>query len=892
MKRVWGFTLALAAVVFCMAGQLTAVFAAEPPEALVERYSGMLDRLRAELTDQVPKIDLEKAKTAGSPEEKKLIKFLASDKLDKKLVKYVVLHDATPKGLAEFEAQGKEQAALIKRLLADDELMMQMVMAGGARSYGRGGPAAYGEAMIIYTRIQKASEKDKDGVLQRLALAGSVNQAGGAAGAIARVKTQAKNKAKKEGKPEVAVPESALTEAVEKHYQQVVQHYMQYEKAYLGGELDPAFGTFTAWELGFVFGHGDPPGHLEWGREMLRNLRPDHIYNAPDGVRYSVIVNTCVKYGSGHVCFDRGEQFAGQNIIMNGGVCGRRAGMGRYAVRCFGIPATHRPSPRHGALVRWSPGGWWPNLGPGWGAGYVWGSKCLWFREYTQAREDSEAFMQVKRAHWFANVMGEKGSWKTYHKEPPEGWYGAALRRLRAIVEANKDAPRKKKQSFSDIDEAIGPTLAQKVIAREITPADKEITYGEDGTISIPAAACVPRDATPCVLAMKSFAGGLQIFMGRFATPGGGGKTIVRGGGFGQDAKFCQSGWRMKDGNKSHTTHSYGNWGMRAAMSPQSDQVGPELTLELGDGVKLEMVYIKPGTFVMGGSNTWDNRFGCYELPKHEVTITKGFYLGKYEVTQAQYDAMMGIKPGESPRGPNYPATTPNGITAGKARDFCQKVCDATGRDVRLPTEAEWEYACRAGSTTAWFFGDDPSKLGDYAWYKDNDEKKGHPVGQKKPNPWGLYDICGNVFERVADVYVKDYYANSPKEDPTGPAQFEGGGSRFKYRVTAPEAGRYTLSARMVTVNYNQNLHVSVNGGEYDAKVKGPYTAGKWQDTDPVTIALNKGSNTLLFNRSNPDSPQPHPDDGKDTLHFQRGISIKSFTLKPAAFGSDLDNRK
>ncbi len=224
MKRVWGFTLALAAVVFCMAGQLTAVFAAEPPEALVERYSGMLDRLRVELTDQVPKIDLEKAKTAGSPEEKKLIKFLASDKLDKKLVKYVVLHDATPKGLAEFEAQGKEQAALIKRLLADDELMMQMVMAGGARSYGRGGPAAYGEAMIIYTRIQKASEKDKDGVLQRLALAGSVNQAGGAAGAIARVKTQAKNKAKKEGKPEVAVPESALTEAVEKHYQQVVQH--------------------------------------------------------------------------------------------------------------------------------------------------------------------------------------------------------------------------------------------------------------------------------------------------------------------------------------------------------------------------------------------------------------------------------------------------------------------------------------------------------------------------------------------------------------------------------------------------------------------------------------------------------------------------------------------
>jgi formylglycine-generating enzyme required for sulfatase activity len=416
---------------------------------------------------------------------------------------------------------------------------------------------------------------------------------------------------------------------------------------------------------------------------------------------------------------------------------------------------------------------------------------------------------------------------------------------------------------------------------REITPADKEVTYGEDGTISIPAAACVPRNASPCVLSMKSFAGGLQIFMGRFSTPGGGGKTIVRGGAFGQEAKFCKSGWRMKDGNKNHVHHSYANWGLRAAMTPQADQTAPELTLELGNGVKLEMVYIKPGTFVMGGENTWDNRFGCYELPKHEVTITKGFYLGKYEVTQAQYDAMMGITTDKEIRGPNYPATAPNGITAGRAKEFCRKVCDATGRDVRLPTEAEWEYACRAGSTTEWFFGDDPSKLGDYAWYKDNDDKKAHPVGLKKPNPWGLYDMCGNVFERVADLYVKDYYANSPKEDPTGPAQFEGGGSRFSYSINVPEAGTYTLSARVVTVNYNQNLHVSVKGGESEGTLTSPYTAGKWKDTKPVTVVLKKGQNTLLFKRSNPKEAQEHPDGGPKTLHFQRAISIKSFTLKP-----------
>jgi len=855
MKAVRGLTLALAALVFCMAVHSTAASAAEPPEALVERYTGMLNELRAELTAEAAKIDLEKAKTPGSAEEKKLIKFLASDKLDAKLVKYVVLHEATPKGLAAFVQQGKEQEALIKRLLADDELMMQMAMADGAGNTGRGKPAEYGPAMRIYTDIQKASEKAKDGVLQRLALAISLNRAGAVAKKIAEEKTDA-----------------SVTE-------DVLKRYLDFEKAYLGGELDPAFGTFTVWELTFLFGWGDPDGALAWGREMLRNLRPDHIYAAPDGVRYSVIVNTCVKYGSGHVVFDRPGLYAGQNIIMNGGVCGRRAAMGRFMCRSFGIPATARPSPRHGALVRWTPNGWWPNLGPGWGSGYVWGSKDLWFRDYTQARESTQ-FVQVKRAYWIGDVLGEKRTYRTYHKDPPKGWNGAALRRLRAIVEeakAAKDAPPKRKQRFDDIDQAIGSTLAQKVAAREITPTDREITYGQDGTISIPAAACTPRDATPCVTPMKSFAGGLQVFLPRIPTRGKG-RTIVRGGGFGQEAKFCKSGWRMKDGNHNPSQFSYGNWGFRAAMTPKADQTSRELTLELGDGVKLEMVYIKPGTFVMGGSNTWDNRFGCVEVPKHEVTITKGFYLGKYEVTIGQYDAMMGTKPSKEPKDPNLPA---GGITVGKAWEFCEKVSKKTGRDLRLPTEAEWEYACRAGSTTAWFFGDDPSKLGDYAWYKDNDGGKSHPVGQKKPNPWGLYDICGNVFERVADVYVKDYYANSPKEDPTGPPQFKGGGARFRYRVTVPEAGKYTLSARIVTVNYSQNLQVSVNGGDSEAKVMSPYTAGKWQDTDPVTIALKKGQNTLLFNRSNPSEPQPHPDGEPKTLHFQRGIAIKSFTLKP-----------
>jgi formylglycine-generating enzyme required for sulfatase activity len=194
----------------------------------------------------------------------------------------------------------------------------------------------------------------------------------------------------------------------------------------------------------------------------------------------------------------------------------------------------------------------------------------------------------------------------------------------------------------------------------------------------------------------------------------------------------------------------------------------------------------------------------------------------------------------------------------------CGKLAEKTGRDVRLPTEAEWEYACRAGSKTKWFFGDAPSRLGDYAWFKDNDGGKSHPVGQKKPNPWGLYDICGNVCERTADVYARDYYAKSPKKDPTGPSQ--GTKSRFEYKVTAPRLGKYSLTARVVTANYDQRLNVSANDADSGIAMEMPFTVGKWQDCKPVTLTLKEGENILRFWRDRPP---------------QKGLAIKSFALKP-----------
>jgi formylglycine-generating enzyme required for sulfatase activity len=263
----------------------------------------------------------------------------------------------------------------------------------------------------------------------------------------------------------------------------------------------------------------------------------------------------------------------------------------------------------------------------------------------------------------------------------------------------------------------------------------------------------------------------------------------------------------------------------------------------------------------MGGESETDGRFECVEVPKHEVQLTRGFYLGKYEVTQAQYQAVMGSNPSKSTKAPDCPV---DNVSEADALSFCSKLAEKTGQETRLPTEAEWEYASRAGKDTKWFFGDDPSSLGDYAWFKDNADAKSHPVGQKKPNPWGLYDIYGNVCERISDKYARNYYANSPKVDPTGPSQ--GTKSRFEYEVIAPRSRNYSLTAQVVTANYNQRLNISANDAEPETAMTMPFTTGDWRESQPITLTLKEGRNVLRFSRSDPP---------------QYGLAIKSLTLKP-----------
>jgi formylglycine-generating enzyme required for sulfatase activity/sugar lactone lactonase YvrE len=205
---------------------------------------------------------------------------------------------------------------------------------------------------------------------------------------------------------------------------------------------------------------------------------------------------------------------------------------------------------------------------------------------------------------------------------------------------------------------------------------------------------------------------------------------------------------------------------------------GDTLTAALPGGVTMEFVWIEPGTFLMGSPESEPGR-AADEGPQHEVTISQGFYLGKFEVTQGQWEAVMGTRPWLGDAQPSYVKDEPShpAVTVDWSdwQEFIRRLNEAEGAEVyRLPTEAEWEYACRAGTTTRWSFGDDENQLGNYAWYNANawdvGEQYAHAVGTKLPNPWGVHDMHGNVQEWVQDWYASDYYRNSPGVDPQGPA--------------------------------------------------------------------------------------------------------------------------
>ena len=195
----------------------------------------------------------------------------------------------------------------------------------------------------------------------------------------------------------------------------------------------------------------------------------------------------------------------------------------------------------------------------------------------------------------------------------------------------------------------------------------------------------------------------------------------------------------------------------------------------------LDMVLIQPGTFTMGSPSDEQGRTAIYDWHPHEVTLTRAFYLGKYEVTQAQWRAVMRSNPSSSYGvGNDYPAHT---VSWNDCQTFVENLNGMGLGTFRLPTEAEWEYACRAGTTTRYSFGDalecsaDHREyceiLDEFMWWTGNNTYNGNAngakaVGQKLPNPWGLYDIHGNVLEWCSDWW-EDSSAGNPQVDPQGP---------------------------------------------------------------------------------------------------------------------------
>ena len=159
----------------------------------------------------------------------------------------------------------------------------------------------------------------------------------------------------------------------------------------------------------------------------------------------------------------------------------------------------------------------------------------------------------------------------------------------------------------------------------------------------------------------------------------------------------------------------------------------------LGDGVEMTFSFIPPGTFLMGSPPQEEGRQD--DEVRHRVTLTRGFWMAVYPVTQAQWVAVMGGNPSRF-KGDDPPVEQ---VSWDDCQAFCERLDDKTGLRSRLPTEAEWEYACRAGATTAFSFGEAEGLLERYAWYLPNAELRAWPVGHKRPNDLGLFDVHGNV---------------------------------------------------------------------------------------------------------------------------------------------------
>lgn len=496
---------------------------------LLEKYTRQLDSLRAETVAALPAVDEAKkarflevrakwnglgdAKDDASQTEKKahdalreqtqgealdaagallsdLAPVLSSKALDPKLMRIAILTHGTPRGLAEFAQQGPAQEKLLDQLFADEALMREVLEADGANG------GEYGEMMEVHAAILAKSERARESgsIFHRLALGTAIHMPW------------------LKGKPDRGV--HGIVHADSDGIDQVAR-YLHYEKAFLDGELDPAFKDMNTWECRFITNSEYSDEDLAWTRRMMRSYRPDHITTDDQHWRYVRFIKSDVPYCS--TTHDPSLGTRPQMEVALGGICGRRAFLGRLTTRAFGIPTRRSTQSGHAALSRWTPDGWVICLGAWWSAAWCGPQGGLDFLLDSQAREFAEEYQLTHRAQWIGDALGEENVSIGPGKFGQGGgfWDGLAFANKQIIV---KKAEVKALElaggmKLGESDELLGDETGDEI---EIPDEFKSITVAEDGAITLPAVACYsPRKSSDRILFLKSWDQGYQLHYSR-----------------------------------------------------------------------------------------------------------------------------------------------------------------------------------------------------------------------------------------------------------------------------------------------------------------------------------------------------------------------------------------
>ena len=466
----------------------------------------------------------------------------------------------------------------------------------------------------------------------------------------------------------------------------------------------------------------------------------------------------------------------------------------------------------------------------------------------SQAQEDPEGFKQVLMCEWLGSALGE--ATPSNHGSSGGFWQLLGFYKKQAIVEDEK---------IKDIG-TTGEELAESNVSSETEEVEqieipeefREVTVAEDGTVTIPVAACKSPKNGEKIRFMESVDGGMQAhygiigqrpellaytveipkagkyeFRAHVCTVTVDRKALLRVNRrtlLDVDIPYTKADWMdtepveldLKEGrNRIGYTHYTPNKGVsikhftlkpvkmvvtKSGLSAGSAGAGQN---EIANTIGARMVRIGPGS-LMRGSTTGPGD----ERPVHRVKLTKGFYMGVTEVTQEQWESVMPDNPSRF-RGADRPVEN---VVMADCVEFCKLLTQKEraegklpeGAEYRLPTEAEWEYACRAGSEEKFGFGDSDTDLADYAWFSKNSVRT-QPVGKKKANAWGLFDMHGNVWEWCSDwkgSYTADE-AEDPKGAPAGPSYghrvFRGGswGSTAAHCRSAARNGCGTSNSRL-----------------------------------------------------------------------------------------------